>query len=241
MRLFISTGGKGERLYPLTKDIPKPMVLVFGKPVLHHIIDWAKSNGINEIVMMNGHMAEKIIEYFGNGERFGVRIFHSNELYPLGSGGPLKFARKHIDGRVVHISGDQVCDINLRKMVEFHEKNNSQITVLVHKSTHLHSDILDINENGKVIRFISKHDDHTGAGDLTNAGLSIIEPEIIDLMEEEAFNFENYLYPILLKNKIKFYAYNTNEFIHDMGTTELLKKCEEYLKNKLNRDSGLLK
>lgn len=239
LKIFINTGGKGERLYPLTKDIPKPLVAICGKPVLHHLVDWAKSYGINDIVLMNGHMAEKIIEYFGDGSKFAVNIIHSNEPYPLGSGGPLKFARKYIDGRFVHISGDQLCDIDLKKMLEFHEKNNSQITVLVHKSTHPYdSDVIDIDENGNVLRFISKHDDHTGAGDLTNAGLAIIEPEILDLMEEEVFNFENYLYPILLKKNISFYAYNTDEFIHDMGTVERLKKCEDYLNDKIAKSGG---
>ena len=57
MRLFISTGGKGERLYPLTKDIPKPLVNIAGKPILHHLVDWAKGQGISDIVMMNGHIA----------------------------------------------------------------------------------------------------------------------------------------------------------------------------------------
>lgn len=233
LKLFINAGGKGERLYPLTRDFPKPMVRICNKPVLHHLVDWAKSYGINEIIMMNGYKSEKITDYFGNGKKFGIKIIHSNEPKPLGSGGPLKFARKYIDGRFVHISGDHVCDINLKNMMEFHEKNNSQITVLVHKSSHPHdSDILDIDENGKIKKFVSKHEDHDGAGDLANAGLSIIEPEIIDLMEEDVFTFETYLYPILLKNKIRFYAYNTDEFMHDMGTVERIKKCEDYLKAK---------
>ncbi len=234
LKIFINAGGKGERLYPLTKDIPKPLVLICGKPVLHHMVDWAKNNEIDEIVMMNGYMAEKIIDYFKNGENFKIKITHSVEPHPLGSGGPLKFASRYVDGRLVHISGDQFCDINLRKMLEFHEKNNSQITVLVHESSHPQdSDILNIDENGKVINFISKHEDHSEAGNLTNAGLAIIEPEIIDLMKEEVFNFENYLYPILLQKNIKFYGYHTEEFMHDMGTFDRLKKCEDYLINKL--------
>jgi len=184
MKLFINTGGKGERIrlltYLSTDDLPKPMVEICGKPVLHHLVDWAKSNEINEIVMMNGYKHEKIMEYFGDGSKFGVKISYSNEPHALGSGGPLKFAKNHIDGRLIHISGDHLCDINLKKMIEFHEKNNSQITVLAHKSSHPQdSDILNIDENGKVKRFISKHDDHNDAGDLTNAGLAIIEPEII--------------------------------------------------------------
>ncbi len=234
LKLFINTGGKGERLYPLTRDIPKPLVPICEKPVLCHLVEWAKDNNIDEIVMMNGHMSEKIIDYFKNGEDFQIKITHSIESQPLGSGGPLKFARKYIDGKFVHISGDILCDVDLNKMIEFHKNTNSQITVLIHESSHPHdSDILDIDNAGRIKRFISKHDDHTRAGNLTNAGLAVIEPEIIDLMEEDVFNFENYLYPILLKKNIRFYGYNTEEFIHDIGTFERLKRCEEYLTNKL--------
>ena len=68
LKLFINSGGKGERLYPLTLDIPKPMISVKGKPLLHHLVNWAKKYNISEIVMMNGYKAEKVIEYFGSGE-----------------------------------------------------------------------------------------------------------------------------------------------------------------------------
>jgi mannose-1-phosphate guanylyltransferase / phosphomannomutase len=239
MKLFINAGGKGERLYPLTKDIPKPLVPLCGKPIIEHLVDWSKKYGIDEIVMMNGHMADKIIEYFGDGSKFGIKIIHSTEPRPLGSGGPLKYAKDHINNTIVHLSGDVFCEVDLNKMLEFHRKNNSKITVLVHKSSHPNdSDVLNINEDGKILRFISKHDDHTGAGDLTNAGLAIIEPEIIDLMEEEVFNFENYLYPIILKNNIPFYGYNSEEFMLDIGNVERLKKCEDYLNHKLNKQNG---
>lgn len=231
MKLLISTGGKGERLYPLTKEIPKPMVLVCEKPVLHHLVDWAKLHNIKEIIMLNGYMANKIEEYFEDGSRFGVNIIHSNEPKPLGSGGPIKFAEKHVDSRFAYISGDVISAVDLRKMENFHINKNSHITTLAHKSSHAYdSDILDVDNNHKVIGFVSKHDDHTGAGDLTHAGLSIMEPEIFDLMQEEEFNFENYLFPKVLKSNLNFYSYITEEFIADVGTIDRLKKCEEYLR-----------
>lgn len=230
MKLFINTGGKGERLYPLTKDIPKPMVKVAGKPILHHLIDWAKNNSIDDFVLMNGYLADKVIDYFKNGENFGVNIAHSTEPYPLGSGGPIKFAKSHIDDRFAYISGDVFCSVDFKKMLEFHEKNNADITVHVHKSSHPHdSDILQIDETGKVLKFISKHEDHTGTGDLSNSGLCIMEPIILSLMDKEAFTFETYLYPKILENELRFFAYHTEEFIFDVGTMERLKKCEEFL------------
>jgi len=222
------------RLMPLTKDIPKPMVKILGKPVLHHLVDWAKGQRIKEIVMMNGFKHNKIVEYFGNGKGFDIPISHSNEPYPLDSGGPIKFASKYIDGRFVYVSGDHISDIDLRKMIEFHEEKKSDMTILIHESSHPEdSDLIKIDKNGKVVRFVSKHDDHTGAGRLSNAGLCIIEPKIISLMDKEKFNFENYIYPKALEKGYRLYGYESEEFFRDMGTLKRLKDCEEYLKGKL--------
>ncbi|HIH14787.1 MAG: hypothetical protein QT08_C0009G0031 [archaeon GW2011_AR17] len=236
LKLFIAAGGKGERLYPLTKDIPKPMVPICGKPVLHHLVDWAKENNICEIIMLSCHFSEKIIDYFKDGREFGIKIHHSSDPYPLGSGGPLRYARKYIDDTFVYLSGDHICTVNLKNMLEFHKKNNGNITVLVHKSTHpWDSDVLQINGEKKVVKFISKHDDHTNAGDLTNSGLCIIEPEIIGFADQEKFDFETYLYPRILEADAKMLAYESDEFMSDMGTPERLKKCEDFLKSKMER------
>tara|TARA_Y100000310_G_C20596486_1_gene770781 strand:+ start:663 stop:1400 length:738 start_codon:yes stop_codon:yes gene_type:complete len=234
MKLFINAGGKGLRLGELTKDIPKPMVKIYGKPVLHHLVDWAKSQGIDEIVMMNGHLAEKIVDYFQEGNNFGIKISHSNEPYALDSGGPIKFAGKHIDGRFVYISGDHICDVDLKKMMDLHESRESDMTVLVHKSTHPHdSDILQIDGKSKVVTFVSKHEtNREGIGDLSNSGLCIIEPKIIDLMDKEKFNFENYIYPKALDHGLKLFGYHSEEFMHDMGTLNRIKRCEDYLWNR---------
>jgi len=231
MKLFINAGGKGLRLGELTKDIPKPMVKIYGKPVLHHILDWAKDQKIKEIVMMNGYRAEKIVEYFGDGKDFGIKISHSNENKPLDSGGPIKLAEQHIDGKFAYISGDHICDLNLGKMIDFHNEKDSDMSVLVHKSTHPHdSDILQIDGNSKVSRFVSKHEQNRESiGDLSNSGLCIIEPKIIKLMDKEVFNFENYIYPKALNQGLKLFGYHSEEFMHDMGAMDRIKRCEDYL------------
>ena len=112
----------------------------------------------------------------------------------------------------------------------FHEQNGADITILVHESLHPHdSDIIQIDATGKVQKFVSKHDDHTGAGNLSNAGLCIMEPGIVNLMTKDVFTLETYLYPKILENHLRFFAYQTEEFIFDIGTVERLKKCEEIL------------
>jgi len=233
VQLVISTGGKGERLLPLTKNILKPMVKIVGKPVLHHLVEWAKNNEFKEIIMLNGHMANEVINYFKDGKKFGIDIKHSTELHPLGSGGAIKFAKPFINDTFVYVNGDTVCDIDLKKMLEFHKNNKAEITILAHESSHPEdSDIIEIDKNGRATKFVSKHEDHKGAGKIGNSGLCIMEPEIFDLMQQEIFTLETYLYPKILENGVKMMVYQSDEFIHDMGTPERLKKCEEYLKSK---------
>ena len=100
MKLFINAGGKGTRLQSISRDIPKPMLPICGKPVLHHLVEWAKKNNIHDIVIMSGYKAEYITNYFKDGKEFGVHITHSVEETPLESGGAIKFAQKYIDGAI---------------------------------------------------------------------------------------------------------------------------------------------
>jgi len=232
MKAFISTGGKGVRLYPLTKDIPKPLVPILGKPVLLHLIEWAKSYGVTEFVFMNGHLAHQIIDHFGDGSRLGVKITHSNEPYPLDSGGPIKFARKHITGPFLYLNGDQITNVNLTKMIQFHHAHKPDITLFANPVSpeNTTSDTFHIDENSRVIKFVSKWDDRTHTGNLANRGLCIIEPTILKLMDQEKFNFENYIFPKALTNGYKMMVYHTEEFNEDMGTPERFKKCEEFLR-----------
>lgn len=233
MKLFINTGGKGTRLYPLTHNIPKPMVPVNGKPVLEHLVDWGKQNGITDFVFLNGHLHHMIEDYFKDGAKFGVHIAHSNEPKPLGSGGPVKYAEKHIDGPFVLMMGDVICRVDLKKMIEDHKKaaaNGAIMTIFLHESDHAHdSDVLKIDENNRVVKFVSKHDDHTGAGKLSNAGLAIIEPRLLSHIDRESFTFETYLYPKLIAAGEFVNGYVSEDYIKDMGTIDKLKKVESYL------------
>lgn len=236
LKLFINAGGEGKRLQSFIKETPKPMISIKGKPLLHHLVEWAKKSSVDEIIMMLGYKSEKIIEYFKDGSEFGIPIKYSIEPYPLGSGGSLRYAMNHIDGTFVYINGDLICEVDFEKMLEFHKKNNSDMTLFLHKSSHpLDSDILQIDENKNVTRFVSKHENHDGAGDLSNAGLCILEPKVVELMEQEIFNFENYLYPKALEKGFNVMGYVSDERIYDVGTRERLKTIiESDFKNKMN-------
>lgn len=231
MKLFINAGGKGIRLYPLTINTPKPMIKINGKPVLHHLVDWAKSYGIKDFVFMTGFRADIIKDYFKDGKDFGVNIVHSIEPYPLGSGGSIKFAQQYIDDTFIYINGDSICKVDLNKMIDFHKKNNADMTIFVSKTDYpIEKDTIEIDENFNVKKIHLKNTDKDPRLNLANKGLCIIEPKILSLMDKKVFNFEHEIYPKMINNGMKLLVYHTNEFMEDMGTPELLKICEDFLK-----------
>ena len=124
MQAVIMAGGKGTRLATLTKDeIPKPMVPVAGKPLLLWQVERLKENGITDIIMVIGHLGDKIREYFGDGEKFGVAIRYFEETEPLGTAGSFYYLKDMIHGdRFVMMSGDLFFDIDFQRMINFHEE-----------------------------------------------------------------------------------------------------------------------
>lgn len=236
MQLLINTGGKGTRLYPLTVDLPKPMLPVEGKPVLERLVLWGIEHGITEFVFLNGFKHEMIEDYFGNGKKWGVSIVHSNEPKPLGSGGPLKYAYDQglIKGRSAFIMGDLICHVDLKKMITFHEEKNAVLTILVHKSDHPYdSDLIQIDENARMTSMIKKGTLKEGQPfvNLTNAGLTILEQKVFEYLTDEKFTYEHYVYPKLVEAGEKVYGYDTDEYIKDMGTPKRLEKVTKYLQD----------
>src|SRR3989344_4118657 len=232
MQLFISAGGKGTRLAHLTKDMPKPMIPIAGKPVLHHLIDWAKQQGITEVIMMTGYKAEVIQDYFKNGEKFGMKIIHSRENQPLGTGGALKLAQKYAKGTFCYVNGDNMTEVNLKKVIEFHKQQQADITAVLFKAKNPENvDAFKMDNKGRITSFIQKDQELKGKGKFVHAGLCVMEPKIFGLMDKEVFNFEHEVYPKALQ-KLKMVGYVTDEFIADMGTPERLEEVRRVKEKK---------
>jgi len=230
MKLLINAGGRGTRMGHLTDTVPKPMLSLAGKPILAHLLDWAKQSGFTETVILCGYKHEVITDFFGYKNYQGMPLAYSIEDEPLGSGGPILHAARHIDGTFACINGDLVCRVDFSKMRQAHEKSGALITVLLHESTHPHdSDILQADEKNRITRFVSKHDDHHSAGNLGNAGLCIMEPGILGYMTEKKFTFETFLFPRLLEANVHMQAWITGEFIQDIGTEARLREAEKMI------------
>lgn len=129
--MVIMAGGKGIRLRPHTENCPKPMLPVAGKPMLEHIIDRAKLEGFRHFVLAVHYLGHMIEDYFGNGERFGVRIDYVRETSPLGTAGALSLLNPWPDAPFIVTNGDVITDIRYGELLDFHVRHNAAATMAV--------------------------------------------------------------------------------------------------------------
>ena len=229
MQLVIIAGGKGTRLG--LKDIPKPMCQINGKPLLEHQIELAKRYGITEIFILSGHLSQVIIDYFGDGSRFGVRIHHVVEPHPLGTAGSLKLLEGMLENRFLVFYGDVVMDFDIDSFTKFDlEDPNTVGTLLVHPGNHPYdSDLVEINSENEITGFLSKpHPKGLIYRNLNNAAVYIFGQEIFNAIPKDvALDFGKDIFPKLVASGKRLRAYDTPEYIRDMGTPDRLKVIEK--------------
>ena len=129
----VLSGGEGIRLRPITADLPKGLVKVGGKPLLQWVVEWLKANGVSNIVMGVAYLKDQIIDFFGDGARFGVSIQYSVHTVPGGTGEGFRLAiSRYLDDQTFFaLNGDQITDLKLKTMLAKHRKNGPLSTIAV--------------------------------------------------------------------------------------------------------------
>jgi len=239
MQVVILAGGKGIRMGSITKDIPKPMIPLAGKPILEHQLEHAKRYDLDNIIILTGYRADVIRDYFKDGKTCGLNIKYNSDPFPLGTAGAVKRMEWELNKDFILIYGDTLMDIDLHSLVQFHQEKDSIATLVVHPNDHPHdSDLLDMDEYNRVTAFYSKpHDKGSFHRNLVNAALYVLTPEIFKYIEKDTFSdFGKDIFPGLVSAGLPVYAYNTTEYIKDIGTIRRLKEVEEdYLSGKIKK------
>lgn len=240
----IMAGGKGSRLRSITNDeIPKPMVPVDGKPLLEYQVEKLKTYGIKKIVMIVGHLGEKIVDHFKEGKDFGVEIDYIFEKEPLGTAGAFYYLKDKIDAKdFMLVFGDVFFDIDFDRMEDFHFKNSALTTLLAHPNGHPYdSDLIRTDDTGRVIGFDSKHNVRDYWYDnMVNAGMYIINRKLLDLVKEPVkTDFEKDILANQVKLGANIYAYHTPEYVKDAGTVDRINATVEELKSGLIQSKNL--
>jgi mannose-1-phosphate guanylyltransferase len=225
MQAVIMTGGLGTRLRPLTRNIPKGLVEVGGRPFLEHLILYLSRYGIDDILLCTGYLGDQIKSYFEDGSSFGVRINYSQEDHPLGTGGALRPALSKIQDIFFLINGDTFLPIEYNRMLDSFEDSSALMMLAVFKA--------EKGDSRANLR-VEGREEITGLQgeglSYIDAGVRLVRKEIMSCFPpDEVFSLEDDLYPRLIETG-KIIAWPVEELYFDIGTPERIKVFEEYLR-----------
>ena len=222
MKAVIMAGGEGTRLRPLTSNCPKPMLPLANRPMMEHIVTLLKRHGIDEIVVTVAFLANQIRTYFGDGSEFGIKVVYATEDQPLGTAGSVRNAMDVLDERFLVISGDVLTDIDLGKILAFHEEKQALATIgLVHVPNPLEFGIVITREDGSIDRFLEKPTWGQVFSDTINTGIFVLEPEIFDFIPDgRPVDFSGEVFPALLEASKPLYGAVAEGYWEDVGTLD---------------------
>ena len=249
MKAVIMAGGKGTRISSIASDIPKPMIKIEGKPVLEHEIECLRDQGFVDLIITVSHLGNVIVNYFGDGEKFGVHIEYFEEKEPLGNAGALFKIKDKLTEDFLLLNADAVFDVDFNRMVKYHKEKNALVTLFTHPNSHPYdSGLLIADEKKSVLKWLAKEDERPQwYRNRVNAGLHVISPEFFGVFDIDADQIgtigENgktikvdldrqLLKP--LSGTGRMFCYDSPEYVKDMGTPERYESvCRDFRDGKV--------
>jgi mannose-1-phosphate guanylyltransferase len=223
MKAMILAAGKGTRVQPLTYDLPKPMIPILGKPVMAYLIEHLAKYGVQDIMVNVSYLHEKIEDYFGEGEQFGVTIGYSFEGYtndrgevvpqPLGSAGGMKKIQQFggfFDDTTIVLCGDALIDLDLKSALFEHKRKGALASVITKEVPwEKVSDygVVVAADDGRVMSFQEKPARDQARSNFASTGIYLFEPQVLDLIPADTvFDIGSDLFPLLVERGLPFYA-----------------------------------
>lgn len=233
MKIVIMAGGKGTRIASVNSEVPKPMIPILGKPILEHQTEVLKKQGYRDFIFVIGYKGNIIRDYFGDGRRMDINITYVNEESPLGTAGSFYFLRDMIDEDFLLVNGDVVFDIDVSRFYKAHLNNRKRgglATIFTHPNDHPYdSGIIETDKDNRVTRWLHKEDERLWYKNRVNAGLHMLAPDVLYLVKSPVKTDmdREVLKPLIGEGKL--YAYDSPEYVKDMGTPDRFYKTERDL------------
>ncbi len=241
-QLVILAGGMGTRLKARLGDLPKPMIPIDGKPLLEHQVELARQYGFTKIIIFACYRADLIEAHFGDGRRWGVNISYMVEKEPLGTAGAVLASFDQLEETFGVMYGDTMVNVDLERLWQSHLASQADATLLLHPNDHpLDSDLVEAGENGWITAFHSRpHPPEKYFQNLVNAALYVLKKESLRpwIGATQALDFGKDVFPAMLRQGSKLLAYNSPEYIKDIGTPERYDRiCAEFATGLFHRSS----
>ena len=231
MKAVIIAGGLGTRLRPLTNNTPKPMLPIGEKPILEHLVNWTKRGGIKSVVLCVSYLKESIEDYFGDGEKFGVKIEYAISKKQLATAGQLKTAEKFIEDDFVCMYGDSIFNFSLKNMIKQHSIKKSFVTMsLSEYKTNLPYGVIETSKNGKVVNWKEKPEIKANV----NMGCYIMNPQVFNLIpKNKPYGMDDVIKKAMKKKTVN--SFITKKGFIDIGNKESYKQARDEYDNKQRR------
>ncbi|MBT8243008.1 MAG: nucleotidyltransferase family protein [Nitrosopumilus sp.] len=224
MKTVILAGGLGTRLLPLTKKTPKPMLRLGKKPILEHLVEWNKKNGVKSFVFCVSHLRKTIEDYFGDGKKFGVSIEYAVSKETLATAGQLKTAEEYIDDTFVCMYGDSIFDFSLRNMIKQHKTKKAFVTMGLNEyKTNLAYGVIETSKTGKVLSWNEKPEIKANV----NMGCYVMEPKVFSLIPKNRPYGMDDVIKKAMKNKKLVSSFITKKGFTDIGNKESYMKANQ--------------
>ena len=229
MQAIILSGGRGERLDPLTSFCPKGMIKVNGKPLLEYHLEWLKNYGIKKVIFACGYLSEEIQDYFQDGKKFSIEITYSIEDEQLGRGGAINRAWEmlNLDEMFIVTNGDIYTEMNLKKAINFHKSQSGKATICLfpYKSSY---GIVNFNDNNQVEKFNEK----PALPYWINGGIYIFEYDLKKYFPHKG-DHEITVFPVLSQEKL-LYCYKSTEYWRSIETIKDLSEFSFEMEKQLS-------
>lgn len=227
MQVAILAGGLATRLEPLTKEIPKSLILIQDKPFLEYQLEFLRKGGIKDVVLCIGHLGEQIEKYFGDGRKFGMNITYSYEgKQLLGTAGALKKAEKLLEDPFFTMYGDSYLSLDFADAMSYFKSQNKFALMSVYKNYDRYERSNTVIKGGLVKKFSKKEE----AKDMVyiEYGANIFRKEALELIPESLPYSLEELFPELIRRK-ELLAYEVRERFYQIGSPEGLEEFKRYV------------
>jgi len=220
MKAVIMAGGFGTRMRPLTCNIPKPMVPMVNRPMMHHIIDLLKSHDFSDIISLLFYHPAVIRNYFGDGSEHGITMKYMQAEADFGTAGSVRNAYDLLGKEgVLVISGDVLTGFDLTSAIEFHRKKKADATLILTRVTNpLQFGVVIVDEEGNITRFLEKPSWGEVFSDTINTGIYILEDHVLQMIPyKQDFDFSKNLFPLMMQENMKLAGYIAEGYWRDVG------------------------
>ena len=232
MDIAILIGGEGSRIKKISKTVPKPFLKIGNKSIIDHQLKFLSKIKKKIFLLSNKKYSRFHHQLKQKYKNIKFKIIEENMR--LGTGGSLRSLIKYKNENYLIIFGDLIFNINFKKFYKFHKKNKSDLTLLVHPNDHPYdSDLLEINEKNRLTKFHKKPHKKNNIGNLSLSGILILNRKVLKHIKPNKFqDLSKNILPKLLKKKCKIFAYNTREYVKDVGTPKRIRLVKKQIQTK---------